>query len=771
MNVANLTATVSLSAQSFLNSARKIAEKLDDMKERLTDVGSIGKKAIASLSVASVGIAAGGLGALTIGLGSSIKSASEFETIMSRVKAVSGATDEEFVSLNNIAKELGATTRFTAYEAGEGLNFLSMAGLTADESVGALPGVLSLAAASGMDLARTADITSNVLTGFGIAASDSSRVSDVLAKASSTANVDVSMLGETMKYIAPVASSMGHSLEEAAAATGILGNAGVQGSQAGTALRSVLSNIASPVGQAKKAIEALGLEFFDSSGKMKNISGIIEEINLKTQHMTESDRAAVAQKIAGKTAMGGLLVLMNEGSESIANYTAELENSNGVAAEMQAVMNDNLSGSMSMFSSSLDGLKIRIGEAFLEPLKKTVDVGTLFVGKISEIIAKIMEVDNVNQTIDNLSNRFVDFTTRIIDTYLNVDNMVALIGVLAAVLGTAGLIATLTLVSFAISALLSPIGLASAAIVAFGVVWHTDFLKIKTITQTFFNWMFSLDWRSIFTTIQGYIDAFNAYVLRAWEYIKQITNNLYTQIYDIISNRVNLIIEAWNNKDWFGLGEQIWLSFLDGIKIVFVLLLQAMKTNIDIMVAIINEIDWRFVGETIMNLFLAGIVIIAGLIYAAVTGIAREISNSFTRMSWSSVGGDIVRGVISGINRMAGALGNAAKEAAMGAFNAAKSALGINSPSKLFRWLGKFSIVGKILGMRDKKKEHKREVDEITSYTGKVPRFNTNVNPNRPDSSSTVNNKIEIKIEGGKNLNADTLAKKLALRLKRVGAI
>lgn len=324
-----------------------------------------GFKAVTSAMVAT-GVAVAGVGA------ASIKVGMDFEKGMSQVKAISGATEKEMAKLTSTAKELGATTQFSAAEAAAGMKFLAMAGYEANEITKSMPGLLDLAAAGQMDLARAADVTTNIMSGFGLEAKETGRVADVLAKAASTANTDVSQLGEAMKYVGPIANSLGLSIEETSAAVGVLSNAGIQGGQAGTVLRAGLTRLANPTGKAAALISDLGIEMFDANGKMKDMPGVISELEKGLAGMTDEQRAATLSTIFGQQAMSGWTALLDAGSDSLSSYTANLENAEGAAADMAKTMNDNLKGDLVLTKSALEGIGIAIYKSLVNPLRESI---------------------------------------------------------------------------------------------------------------------------------------------------------------------------------------------------------------------------------------------------------------------------------------------------------------------------------------------------------------------------------------------------------------
>lgn len=279
----------------------------------------------------------------------------EYESSMSRVKALSGATAEEFERLSKTAKMLGETTSFSAAQAADGMGFLAMAGFKTNDIVAAMPGLLSAAAAGQTELGQTADIVSNILSGFGLQANETARVADVLTQAFTSSNTDLAMLGETMKYVAPNARAAGLSLEETAAAAGILGNSGIQASMAGTSLRAAISRMSAPIGQAKDLMKALSINVVNTDGTLKGLAEIIDEVTTATDGMGDAQKMAAVKMLVGEEAASGFLTLMSAGSDTLREFTSELENSAGRADEIAGIMLDNTRGKLLLFQSKVEG--------------------------------------------------------------------------------------------------------------------------------------------------------------------------------------------------------------------------------------------------------------------------------------------------------------------------------------------------------------------------------------------------------------------------------
>ncbi|XZJ40557.1 phage tail tape measure protein [Clostridium perfringens] len=302
----------------------------------------------------------------------------EFEAKMSRVKAISGATGEEFSKLEEQALQLGQATAFSASECADGMENLASTGFSVNEIMEAMPGLLDLAASSGEDLATSSDIAASTLRGFGLEASKAGHVADVLAKNASATNAAVADTGEAMKYVAPNAKAAGLSLEEVTAAIGELSNAGIKGSQAGTTLRTALVRLAKPSDNAAAAMKSIGFNAFDSSGKMKPLSTIIGELNEKTKNLTDEQKQNTIATIFGTEALSGMTVLMQSGKEGLDGLTGELKNCDGAAKEMATTMQDNTKASIEQAFGALETAGIKALKAAAPMIKEVAEkVGEL----------------------------------------------------------------------------------------------------------------------------------------------------------------------------------------------------------------------------------------------------------------------------------------------------------------------------------------------------------------------------------------------------------
>ncbi|MCT4507942.1 MAG: phage tail tape measure protein [Tepidibacter sp.] len=345
--------------KQFETETNSFSDNLDILGGTMTDVGATLTKSV-TLPIAAVGTA------ITV-------VSANFEAAMSEVSAITGATGQDFMELEDTAKDLGATTQFSASEAADGMKYLGMAGMDTNEIIGAMPGLLDLAAASGTSLGTTADIVSDALSAFGMEAQEAGHLADIMAKASSSANTNVEMLGESFKYAAPVCASFGMTAEETTAALAMMANSGVKASQGGTTLRAALTNLAKPTKQAKGWLDELKVSTTDVHGNMLPFNEIMGKLRNSFEDLTEQQKLQATTAIFGKQAMSGMLAVLNTSTDDFEDYTEGLENSDGSAKKMAETMNDNLSGAIKMLQSALEGAAISLGETLTPMIRDVVE--------------------------------------------------------------------------------------------------------------------------------------------------------------------------------------------------------------------------------------------------------------------------------------------------------------------------------------------------------------------------------------------------------------
>jgi len=388
------------------------------LEEGLGKLGTLAKTSLKATTVAISAVTT----ALSACAAYCVKVGSDFESAMSQVEAISGASSATVVTaagemvngldaLSEKAKEMGATTKFSATEAAEALNYMAMAGWEPQQMYDGLAGIMNLAAASGENLATTSDIVTDALTAFGMAAGESGHFANILASTSASSNTNVALMGETFKYVAPLCGTLGYSAEDAAIAIGLMANSGIKGSQAGTALKTALANMAAPTDKIAGAMEDLGISMVDSAGNSKTLMEVMQGLRTSFADLSETEQAAAASTIFGKEAMSGMLAIINASDEEFAKLTESIYDCEGAAESMAATMQDNLQGQLTILMSGVEGLGIAVFEKLQEPLKELAIKG-------QEYISTLYNAFNENG-FDGLVTSFGDVLVDIVEEVAN----------------------------------------------------------------------------------------------------------------------------------------------------------------------------------------------------------------------------------------------------------------------------------------------------------------------------------------------------------------
>ena len=386
VDVGSAVGYLDLDINGFLTSLRSAQSEADKASKNIVtkfdaNMQSAGKKLTSAGSTLTKSVTVP-----IVGLGTAaIKTSSDFESAMSKVSAISGATGTNLNKLNKKAQEMGSKTKFSATEAANAFEYMAMAGWKTEDMLDGIEGVMNLAAASGEDLATTSDIVTDALTAFGLSAKDSGHFADVLAKTSSSANTNVSMLGESFKYVAPVAGALGYSAEDTAIALGLMANAGIKGSQAGTALRGSISRLVKPTDDAAAMMDKYGISLTNADGTMKPLGEVMNNLREKLGGLSEAEQAQAAATLFGQEAMSGMLAIINASDSDYQSLTDSIYNADGAAQQMADTMLNNLSGQLTLLKSALEGLAIQFGEILMPYIKQ-------FVGWLQSLVQKLQEM-------------------------------------------------------------------------------------------------------------------------------------------------------------------------------------------------------------------------------------------------------------------------------------------------------------------------------------------------------------------------------------------
>lgn len=759
-------------------------------------ISTLAKGAAAALTAVSAA-----LGAMA---GYAVKVGSDFEAGMSEVAAISGATGDELDALTAKAKEMGASTKFSATESAEALKYMAMAGWDTQSMLDGLPGIMNLAAASGEELGAVSDIVTDALTAFGLSASDAGHFADVLAKASSSSNTNVSMMGATFKYAAPLAGALGYSIEDCAQAIGLMANAGIKGEQAGTSFRAMLTRLASPTDDVAAAMSQLGISLTDAQGNMLPLSDVLGQLREGFAGLDEQQKAAMASTIAGQEAMSGLLAIVNAAPEDYEALAASIADADGAAQSMADTMQDNLQGQITILKSAVEGLGIEFYESIQEPLKDVVKTGIGYIGELSSAFKE----GGLDGLVESLGSVFADAAARIVKSAPKLVSAAvsAIRSFVSGLRGNTGQILDAAIEMGA--SLLQGVAEIVPELGAFALDLIGQFAQrlidgLPQMTQAGVDMLNSMA-EGLATGLPEFLanalpmigqlaagirESAGQLVDAGINLIMNLADGLIAAIPDLLANIPQIIIDLCgvindNAPKLLMAGVQLIGKLVMGLLQAIPQILAAMPKIVEAIWSVISAFNWLDLGTNIMTFFRDGLKSMVSKIGEAgrsvfetvknaivnlpntlknlgsnaVSGMANAIrgllstvgnaakavftnivnavlnlpsrllelaksavtnvANAFKNVEWGSIGSNIITGIISGIGSAVAGLVSSAIDAAMSAFNAAKRALGIRSPSRLFAdEIGKFIPPGITVGIEAAMPKAKRDVaDDMEQF-------------------------------------------------------
>lgn len=617
------------------NMATQIGTNMTSVGKKLTSAGTTLTKTV-TLPIVGIGTAA-------------VKTSSDFESAMSKVSAISGATGSDLDALNQKAQEMGAKTKFSATESAEAFTYMAMAGWKTEDMLQGIDGIMALAAADGLDLATTSDIVTDALTAFGLSASDSGHFADVLAKAASNANTNVTLLGESFKYAAPVAGALGYSAEDTAIALGLMANAGIKGSQGGTALRSSLSRLIKPTDDAAVLMEKYGLSMTNADGSMKSLGQVMDMLRNNMGDLTEAEQAQAAATLFGQEAMSGMLSIINASDADYDKLTSAIYDADGAAQSMADTMLNNLSGQLTLLKSALEGLAIQIGSILMPYIKQFVTWLQNLVQKLQELSPEQKEQIVKWAAIVAAIGPVIAIVGKLIT---GVGNIITVFGKLKAAIPAvkAGLIAVKT----AIAGISAPV----AAIVAAIGVLIAAFVSLWKNNEEFRNKVTAI-WDQVKATFEkltsGIVERLNRLgfdfenigeVLKAiWkgfcDFLAPIFEGVFQYIANTFDTFVNVFLGIWDffhalfTGDWEGCWtavKGIFESIWNGIKDWFTNILNVITGVFDVVCGWFGT-TWSDTWNSIKAFFVGLWEGIVSWFKGILTGISTFFTNIWTGIS------------------------------------------------------------------------------------------------------------------------------------------
>lgn len=541
--------------QGFTDNTSSATDRLSSFGSAVSSVGGTLTKSV-TLPLAGAGTAI-------------MKIGNDFESQMSRVQAIAGATGTELEALTNQALELGSSTSFSASEVAQGMENLASAGFTTNEIMSAMPGLLDLAASSGAELGTASEIAASAIRGFGLEATDAGHVADVFAEAAARTNAQTEDMGEAMKYIAPVANAMGQSLEETAAAIGIMSDAGIKGSQAGTSLRGALSRLAKPTDVMYAKMEELGLSFYDAQGNMLPLNEIVSQLQNSFVGLTQEQQNNALVTLFGQESLSGMLALIQRGPDELVSLTESFKNCDGAAAEMAETMLDNTSGSIEEMMGAIETLAIKLQQVMAPVITKVVE-------KITEFV----------EWLGSLDEGTLQLIATIAAVAAAVGPVLIVIGNVIKAISTIGtaitsIISIVKTVGTAISGLFTllaanPVGLVIAAIAALIAI----FVTLWNNCEAFREFWIGL-WEGIKSIVSGAVEAIKGFFsgvadffISAWDGVTEFFSGLWEGLKGIVQGVADFFIGLWTTQIemfkslWSGISE-FFSGLWEGIKGIF----------------------------------------------------------------------------------------------------------------------------------------------------------------------------------------------------------
>lgn len=663
-----LTANVSDFVSGFQEASNQARTFVDNNKATFDSFKKVGAAATTGGAV------------IASGLGFAVKKAAEFESGMSAVAAISGATGDDLQLLSDKAREMGSTTSFSAIDAAKGLEYMALAGWDAEQSAASLEGVLHLAEAGALDLGRASDLVTDSMAGLGLGVDELDGYLDKVAKTASSSNTDIDALMEAFVIAGGTFERLNVPLEESSAFLGVLANRGFKGSEAGTAMNAIMSRLTQTTGPAAKALKEMGVSAYDSEGNFRGMETVMKEVELATSEMTDAEKAHALTQLAGLNHGKTFSAMLSGLGDEYDELKDGIVNSDEALLEMRNTMKDNLQGAMENLSSAFEEIAISIGTALLPVVQ-------MMVGFIQSLADKFNNLDEKTKTI------IAVVAAMAAGFLLLIGPILMLIGFVPQIIAGFGALKVVFL------ALTGPIGLTVAAvagiiavlILAYNKVeWFRDFIdatwtKIKELTSKAFEAI-----KKVISTIitdvvkfaSGLLDKFAKF----WDENGKFIMQLVKKYFGMVKSNIETVMKVIQ-----GVFQAVWPIITGVVEVAWGLIKTIVKTSIDLVLGIIQTVmkimqgDWKGAWETIKT---------------TAESIMNNVIKFFKDVDLVQIGKDMIKGLIKGIGSMASAVLKSISGVVTGAIDGAKRLLGIKSPSRVFAGIGEDTGEGFVGGLQ-----------------------------------------------------------------------
>lgn len=716
----------------------KIKVEVDkkEAQKQLSDMSSLGSKVIGGLKTVAKASAAA---VAAIG-GAAIKTGADFESGMSNVQAISGASADDMQKLTDYAKEMGRTTAFSASEASDAMSYMAMAGWKTQDMMDGLSGIMDLAAASGEDLASTSDIVTDALTAFGLQAKDSSMFSDVLAAASSNANTTVGGLGDSFKYVAATAGALGYSVQDTSVALGLMANAGVKGSQAGTTLRQALAKMVKPTDDAADAMTKYGISLTNQDGSMKSLDEVMQNLRQSFAGMSKEEQAQTAATLFGQEAMSGMLAVINASESDYNKLSDAINNASGSAKEMADIKLDNLKGQFTLLKSAAEGFLIELYDS---------GIGSALTGMVKEASDAVGELTNAFKSggFSGLTEAGTDMVFNLVSGIsASMPKVTAKAGELISKFQQRVIQKGPQLISSAASLISNFVsGIGSQLPTLIPQALNVAITLANSITSNIPK-LVTAGANLIKGLAQGLINSLPTLISEAPKAINSFADAIYKGLGTLLSTGAQMIVQLakgiWNNRQaivdnaWnifkaflnifslsklLSLGKSLITNLGKGAKSVGPKITSTLKGIGKQAIDNFKKIDWSSAGKNVIKLLSTAIKGAGKFVVDVIKGVGKTAVSAFKSIDWKDLGKNVVTGIVNGLKAGLGKIAEAAKNAAKSALDSAKKFLGIHSPSRVFRdEVGVMTVKGAIVGVEKEQPELDKAYEDLYNVTARV---------------------------------------------------